>query len=318
VDAVVHAVNEDYKAMAGDFVALGFLSPGTDIRPIVPALEKIWRDSRGQSLAEFNFRSGESLGVSLGQVAVFLPLLASGGPRQLPPHQRCPPPKKHSQPPLPPPSPTQPTVTSRFNELVYQYPIRIPERYSLVIRSLLTQEGICLTLNRDFHFLEVAYPYVARRLLTDEDPALRERLLQVLFQDGQFRWERLANLVTLASETGGGGGGGGAGAGAAATALARSAPPSSSSSAAPRPGLDLNDTIRDAARLLLTDPKLRRQVIAALTEGNRLRVEEVAALAEVLRRQGGVDAQRLAADLVAELPKVGRQMVVGWADRVLA
>jgi predicted unusual protein kinase regulating ubiquinone biosynthesis (AarF/ABC1/UbiB family) len=172
-----------------------------------------------------------------------------------------------------------------------------------VIRSLLTQEGICLTLNRDFHFLEVAYPYVARRLLTDEDPALRERLLQVLFQDGTFRWERLANLVTLASEASGGGGGAGA---------------KASSSASPRAGLDLNDTIRDAARLLLTDQKLRRQVIAALTEGNRLRVDEVAALADVLRRQGGVDAQRLAADLLAELPNVGRQAVLGWADRVLA
>ena len=53
-------------------------------------------------------------------------------------------------------------MTSKFNELVYQYPIRIPERYSLVIRSLLTQEGICLTLQPSFHFLEVAYPYVAR------------------------------------------------------------------------------------------------------------------------------------------------------------
>lgn len=46
-------------------------------------------------------------------------------------------------------------------------------------RSLLTQEGICLTLDPEFRFLEVAYPYVARRLLTDEDPALRERLFQV-------------------------------------------------------------------------------------------------------------------------------------------
>lgn len=62
---------------------------GTDIAPIVPALEKIWRDSKGQQLSDFNFR----------------------------------------------------TVTSKFNELVYQYPIRIPERYSLVIRSLLTQVG---------------------------------------------------------------------------------------------------------------------------------------------------------------------------------
>lgn len=44
---------------------------------------------------------------------------------------------------------------AKFNQLVYQYPIRIPERFSLVIRSLLTQEGICLTLQPDFKFLEV-------------------------------------------------------------------------------------------------------------------------------------------------------------------
>lgn len=63
----------------------------------------------------------------------------------------------------------------------------ISSRYHAVLRqcrgglrrSLLTQEGICLRLQPDFHFLEVAYPYVARRLLTDEDPALRERLFQV-------------------------------------------------------------------------------------------------------------------------------------------
>lgn len=46
-------------------------------------------------------------------------------------------------------------ATGKFNQLVYQYPIRIPERFSLVIRSLLTQEGICFTLKPDFKFLEV-------------------------------------------------------------------------------------------------------------------------------------------------------------------
>lgn len=88
----------------------------------------------------------------------------------------------------------------KFNELVYQYPIRIPERFSLVIRSLLTQEGICLTLQPDFKFLEVAYPYVAKRLLTDPDPALRSRLIQVLFRGGVFQWKRLENLILLAKE----------------------------------------------------------------------------------------------------------------------
>lgn len=56
--------------------------------------------------------------------------------------QSCPaPPGKHAapavalRPPTPHPGPwPRSTVTSKFNELVYQYPIRIPERYSLVIR----------------------------------------------------------------------------------------------------------------------------------------------------------------------------------------
>jgi hypothetical protein len=49
-------------------------------------------------------------------------------------------------------------TAGKFNQLVYNYPIRIPERFSLVIRSLLTQEGICFTLKPDFKFLEVNVP----------------------------------------------------------------------------------------------------------------------------------------------------------------
>ena len=50
-------------------------------------------------------------------------------------------------------------TAGKFNQLVYNYPIRIPERFSLVIRSLLTQEGICFTLKPDFKFLEVKTPF---------------------------------------------------------------------------------------------------------------------------------------------------------------
>ncbi|CAG9466897.1 unnamed protein product [Pedinophyceae sp. YPF-701] len=235
IDAVVHAVNEDYEGMAVDFIKLGFLAPGTDTRPLTPALEKIWKDSMGQSLEDFNFR----------------------------------------------------TVTGKFNELVYQYPIRIPERYSLVIRSLLTQEGICMTLDPKFHFLEVAYPYVARRLLTDEDPALRERLLEVLFQNGRFQWHRLENLVTLAREGGPGGG-----------------------------GIDLSDTARDAASLVLTDGRLRAQVLGALTEDNRLHVDEVMRILDLVRED--IDPQRLLQDTVQDLPRLSRRLALAWSDSVLS
>ena len=54
---MVHAVNEDYVEMANDFTRLGFLAPGTDLTPIVPALEAIWQNSTGKGLSDFNFRS---------------------------------------------------------------------------------------------------------------------------------------------------------------------------------------------------------------------------------------------------------------------
>jgi predicted unusual protein kinase regulating ubiquinone biosynthesis (AarF/ABC1/UbiB family) len=57
IDAVVHAVNEDYAEMANDFTRLGFLPSGTDVAPIIPALEAIWQNSAGKGLADFNFWS---------------------------------------------------------------------------------------------------------------------------------------------------------------------------------------------------------------------------------------------------------------------
>lgn len=57
IDAVVHAVNEDYAEMANDFTRLGFLAKDTDVSPIIPALEAIWQNSVGKGLSDFNFRS---------------------------------------------------------------------------------------------------------------------------------------------------------------------------------------------------------------------------------------------------------------------
>ena len=91
-----------------------------------------------------------------------------------------------------------------------------------------------MTLKPDFKFLEVAYPYVAKRLLTDRDVSLRERLIQVLFKQDKFQWRRLENLIDLARDGGG--------------------------------NLDLTETATDGAGLLLTDAKLRQQLLLALTE----------------------------------------------------
>ncbi|XP_062165367.1 protein ACTIVITY OF BC1 COMPLEX KINASE 1, chloroplastic isoform X1 [Alnus glutinosa] len=254
IDAVVHAVNEDYVEMANDFTRLGFLAPGTDVSPIIPALEAIWQNSAGKGLSDFNFRS----------------------------------------------------VTGKFNQLVYNYPIRIPERFSLVIRSLLTQEGICFTLQRDFKFLEVAYPYVAKRLLTDPNPALRERLVQVLFKDGLFQWKRLENLIVLAKEN---------------VAKMSSNPAlqvkhkQSSRDWQFGRKLDLTDTIKDGARLFLVDEGIRRQLLLALTEDSKLHIQE---LVDVYRLvESDIDIPSVAVEVVRDLPAVVRDVMLSWSQSVL-
>ncbi|KAJ1425769.1 UbiB domain, partial [Sesbania bispinosa] len=61
IDAVVHAVNEDYAEMANDFTRLGFLSPGTDVTPIIPALEAIWQNSAGKGLREGGIKDDQGV-----------------------------------------------------------------------------------------------------------------------------------------------------------------------------------------------------------------------------------------------------------------
>ena len=60
-------------------------------------------------------------------------------------------------------------------------------------------------LNIRFNFLNAAFPYVARRLLTDPDPNLRMRLFKIIIVKGKFEWQRLRELVVMA-EAGASGG----------------------------------------------------------------------------------------------------------------
>jgi predicted unusual protein kinase regulating ubiquinone biosynthesis (AarF/ABC1/UbiB family) len=190
--SVVQLINRDYQALAKDFVNLGFLTPETDINPIIPALEKVLGNAIGQSVGDFNFK----------------------------------------------------TITDEFSELMYEYPFRVPAKFSLIIRSLVTQEGLALSLNPDFRIVEVSFPYISRRLLTEESPAMRKRLIEVLFKDGKFQWERLENMIAIARSD---------------------------------RQFDLLPTASLGLQFLVSEEGdyLRRQLITALIEDDRLHTEEV-------------------------------------------
>jgi predicted unusual protein kinase regulating ubiquinone biosynthesis (AarF/ABC1/UbiB family) len=87
------------------------------------------------------------------------------------------------------------SITDELSALMYEYPFRVPPYYALIIRSLVTLEGIAIYIDPNFKVLSEAYPYVAKRLLTDPSTQLRTSLQDLLFKDEKFRWNRLENLL---------------------------------------------------------------------------------------------------------------------------
>jgi predicted unusual protein kinase regulating ubiquinone biosynthesis (AarF/ABC1/UbiB family) len=90
-------------------------------------------------------------------------------------------------------------VTDDLSGVMYRFPFRVPPYYALIIRSLVTLEGIALSVDANFKILGAAYPYFARRLMEDPDPQLRDSLREMLFDGEIFRWQRLDNLITSAA-----------------------------------------------------------------------------------------------------------------------
>jgi predicted unusual protein kinase regulating ubiquinone biosynthesis (AarF/ABC1/UbiB family) len=149
LEAIVHLINRDFDGLARDFVKLEFLTPDTDLTPIIPAFSEVFNGSMGTSgtnVAELDFKS----------------------------------------------------ITDQLSGVMYEYPFQVPAYYALILRSLVTLEGIAVVVDPEFKVMSKAYPYVAKRLLTDAAPELRASLQDLLFKDGYFRWNRLENLLNNA------------------------------------------------------------------------------------------------------------------------
>ena len=87
-------------------------------------------------------------------------------------------------------------VTDKFSKLMYSYPFRVPSRFALIIRAVVSQEGLALRLDPEFKILNIAYPYIAKKLLTDNSEEIVEILLEVVFdKEGRIQIEKLESLL---------------------------------------------------------------------------------------------------------------------------
>ena len=94
-------------------------------------------------------------------------------------------------------------VTDKFSKLMYSYPFRVPSRFALIIRAVVSQEGLALRLDPEFKILKIAYPYIAKKLLTDNSDEIVNILLEVVFdKEGRIQIDKLESLLnTLFKDT---------------------------------------------------------------------------------------------------------------------
>ncbi|MEW5317018.1 MAG: hypothetical protein WDW38_008351 [Sanguina aurantia] len=150
IEAISHLIHRDYEAIVKDFVTLDFIPEGTDLRPILPVLSKVFDQAlEGGGAKNINF---QELAADLAMVT-------------------------------------------------YNYPFRIPPYFALIIRAIAVLEGIALVGNSDFALVDEAYPYISKRLLTDDSPRLRAALRYMVYgKEGVFDADRLIDLL-MAFET---------------------------------------------------------------------------------------------------------------------
>ncbi|ONH91898.1 hypothetical protein PRUPE_8G142600 [Prunus persica] len=89
-------------------------------------------------------------------------------------------------------------VLGKIWSIAFKYHFRMPPYYSLVLRSLASFEGLAVAADKKFKTFEAAYPYVVRKLLTENSAATRKILHSVVFnKKKEFQWQRLALFLKV-------------------------------------------------------------------------------------------------------------------------
>jgi predicted unusual protein kinase regulating ubiquinone biosynthesis (AarF/ABC1/UbiB family) len=95
------------------------------------------------------------------------------------------------------------SIIDGLADVLYRFPFQVPAYYALIARSLTVLEGIAMRSDPSYRLIARAYPYIAKRLLTDEAEELRGALEEFLIQNGSFRWARLEDLINEGRKVGG-------------------------------------------------------------------------------------------------------------------
>ncbi|CAL0316096.1 unnamed protein product [Lupinus luteus] len=89
-------------------------------------------------------------------------------------------------------------VLGKIWSVAFKHHFRMPPYYTLVLRSLASFEGLAIAADKNFKTFEAAYPYVVRKLLTENSAGTRNILHSALLnKKKEFQWQRLSLFLRV-------------------------------------------------------------------------------------------------------------------------
>lgn len=85
-----------------------------------------------------------------------------------------------------------------FSDVCWRYPFRLPTEFTYVMRALLTLEGVALTINPNFNFVEATMPF-AHRILLKNNASIGKALFKEVFSEGRFNRSAAIDLFKAAA-----------------------------------------------------------------------------------------------------------------------
>ncbi|KAJ1460295.1 ABC1 family-domain-containing protein [Pelagophyceae sp. CCMP2097] len=169
VNTIIHLANKDFASLVDDFIQLEILPKDTSRKTVIPLMDKALSPYiAGGGAKKFEQRVRASYGLDDGASA------AIGGFQAM----------------------TQDALT-----VLNDIPFSIPPYFALLGRAVITLEGIALTGDADYALIMEAFPFVSRKLLSSDRPALRSALREALYGDDAKASKKLdlTRLVALVS-----------------------------------------------------------------------------------------------------------------------
>jgi predicted unusual protein kinase regulating ubiquinone biosynthesis (AarF/ABC1/UbiB family) len=95
-------------------------------------------------------------------------------------------------------------LTYELADVMYEYPFRLPARFTYIMRALMTLEGIGLVTDPGFSFFDTAKPYAKEFMLRREGKHFRKLIIDKFTgrdsDDGRIDWGKMWKLAKMAAK----------------------------------------------------------------------------------------------------------------------